>query len=227
MQSTILFAFLLEMISAKPCTVRRNGNVYPLNGLATIEEINAVNEVSYIEGTEVWNTLRYAQTGNFPLTTSFTDRYNNEWQVSLNNENSQVTMCIPSGSDIYWHGDEDDHQGFDAQTEWVQLTFSYVGGCSFPLLIFHGIRVEAKGYSINSIQENKIDEERWTTVLDDVEKGVDILKALAEIAAEMAGPEEGAAEEAAEETAALNALESNGGGNSAVEAAERIRRQRA
>jgi len=213
------------MISAKPCTVTVNGKNYPVHELATIEEINAVNAISYIEDTKTKDTLRYAKTRNFPLTTSFTDRYNNEWQVSLNNENSQVTMCIPAGSDIYWHGDEKDRTGFDAQTEWVQLTFSWVSGCGFPTFLSHGILVEAKGYSLNSIKENKIDSERWATVLDDVAKGVDILKALSEIAAEMAGPEEGGALECAEERAAFIALKSNGGGNSAVEAAERILHQ--
>jgi len=187
-QSTILLAVLLQLISAKPCTVIINGNkVDPIHAIPHIENISnpkVTGGISYIEGSATSDTLRYANTGNFPLTTRFTDRYNNEWQVSLNDENSQITMIIPSDWDLRFHGDETDRTGFDKQTEWVQVKLFYDEGNGFPTCNSHGIRVEAEAYSLNNIKENKIDEERWNNVLDEVAKGVDILKSLAEIAAE-------------------------------------------
>lgn len=212
---------LLQQMSAKPCTVTVNGkNIAPTN-VAHIEDIEKVETVSYIEGSRTWDTLRYATTGSYPLTTRFTDRYNNEWTVSLNDSNSQVTLCIPSNTEIYWHGDEGDRTGFDAQTEWAQVTFSHADGTGFPTYHSHGIRIEATAYSLDDIKENNIDERRWTAILDDATKGVAILKSLADIAVEMAVPEAGAAEKVEEEAAAEDVMKSGGGEAAAEKAAQK------
>jgi len=209
-QVTILFAFLLRLLSAGgplpvDCTVTVNGkNVDSVTGLAHIEDINKINALSYIEGSHTYDTLRYGNPTSFapwsfPLKTSFTDRYKNEWEVALNNENSQVTMCFPGESDLYWHGIDgegpfDDRTRFDAQTEWIQVTLSYQEESDWPWIPNpHGIRVEATAYRFNDINENKIDDWRWAYVLDQVTQGVYILKALADIAATMGAAAEVAA----------------------------------
>merc|ERR1719171_1817301 len=79
----------------------------------------------WVTGTRTYDTLRYAETGGFPLRTTFTDESNRVWVAQLDSEADQMNIMFPCMDQILWHGDEDDRTGLDAQSNLCNVQFSY------------------------------------------------------------------------------------------------------
>lgn len=92
--------------------------------------------------------------------------------------------CFPCSSEVYWHGDERDRTGTDAQTTWCQVKFHYEPSSMWNS---HGIRLQFNGYNDKDIGEARIDTERWNAIMDNCVKGSEIGKNMAEAYAAGAG----------------------------------------
>lgn len=134
-------------------------------------------QYQYVEGTRTSDTSRFAQHSSLPIELKFTDRMNKQHKVVIEDMSDEFNMCVPVGnSSLYWYGDEKDRTGFDAQTTWASVKFTYA---SSSFVHSHGITIEFNGYSDNGIGENKINTERWNNIMDNAVKGSEIVSNLA------------------------------------------------
>eukprot|EP00933_Yihiella_yeosuensis_P064870 TRINITY_DN68412_c0_g1_i1.p1 TRINITY_DN68412_c0_g1~~TRINITY_DN68412_c0_g1_i1.p1 ORF type:complete len:239 (-),score=23.60 TRINITY_DN68412_c0_g1_i1:85-801(-) len=143
---TIGFVMSFLFSVADSCQVRVDGTCMDVRKMPTLSSFDKY-KISYIEGTRAYDSLRFAYS-DLPFHVHFTDSENHKWEVTIEDEDDEVSVTFPvANSEIIWHGDDRDRTGFDAQTTLASCTFSYTPP---TFLQSHGVRVAFAGYKPQS-----------------------------------------------------------------------------
>ncbi|KAL5249521.1 hypothetical protein ACHWQZ_G018400 [Mnemiopsis leidyi] len=92
-------------------------------------------------------------------------RFNDKWKIVFEKTNDDITLVIPSGSEIYWFGADENptRTGSDAQTTWAEVRFTYTsGGWSSSA----GVRLLLLGFKEKNAGGWSVDTARWNTIMD-------------------------------------------------------------
>jgi hypothetical protein len=130
--------------------------------------------VDYIEGSRTYDNLRFGARASkhMPYVFEFTDATNVKYKVWMERESDVLNMIIPCGSEILWHGaDQQTRTGSDAQTNWAHVCFSYIGS---DWVNYAGVRVQFEAYRYRDRTEWCVDTERWKNVLERTKQGLEI-----------------------------------------------------
>jgi hypothetical protein len=168
------FSLCLLVSAASAATVKYDSNSVEATKLPQGNDFQGSLEL--VSGTRTYDTLRYASTGSFPLTTSFRDSYNHEWGVSIMDSTDEVNLFFPCTNRVNWHGDEEDSTGFDAQCRMCEVKFWYDAGSAMQS---HGIRLEAQCYALGSIGYRISG--GYDEIIDKVMKGISAASAIADL----------------------------------------------
>lgn len=166
---------------AQGCTVQSNiGDGFFTFKNADLPSMSIFTKtpMQYIQGSRTYDTWRYANTRNFPLTTKWTDAANVQWKVTLNSNSDGCTVSVPCNPSTMFYGDERDRVGMDAQVNVCKFNFSYEPGGAWSS---HGIRVQSNGYRYNGMGVYMSDTEQWQAVLGLVKQGVEIASAATDV----------------------------------------------
>jgi len=160
----------VRTVSSRPLQVHfsldngRHWTNVPIHGLPNFSSLQQLG-YRYADGTETWDTWRYARTHNLPLTTQFTDSENVKWKVILGNASDRVSFVVPISRELGFHGDEYDRVGLDAKVRFAEVSFYYNPGGAWSRLehfVFiqfryeinfsHGIRVKTRGFIDHTVK---------------------------------------------------------------------------
>merc|ERR1712131_73126 len=158
----------------------RDFTVVPKNSLPTARSIQDVG-YRYADGTETWDTWRYAKTSRFPLTTTFTDSENVTWRVTLRDPNNQVSFVVPISRELNFSGDEKDRVAVDSKCRFAEITFHYQESSFWHS---HGIRLKTRGY-VNESDGSTDNMDYWKQALELFQQGsepaINLLKAVGDL----------------------------------------------
>jgi len=154
----------------------------PIHGLPNFSSLQQLG-YRYADGTETWDTWRYARTHNLPLTTQFTDSENVTWKVILGNASDRVSFVVPISRELGFHGDEYDRVALDAKVRFAEVSFYYNSGGAWSS---HGIRVKTRGF-IDHTDGSTDNLSYWKDALDRVKQGSEIVVDLAKAYASVKG----------------------------------------
>merc|ERR1711970_398833 len=157
----------VEVITGKS---GRHWKKIPVHSLVTEYQAQGgdVLDYRYSEGSETWDTWRYAKTRRLPLRTEFTDANNVQWRVTLHHRRDSVAFVVPISRELFFWGDERDRVAVDARCKLASLTFRYnPGGWTSS----HGIRLKTRGLKHKS-QGSHAAINDWAAAIDLAAKGV-------------------------------------------------------